>query len=157
MRPARLFWTLIIAAAAALSLTDCSDDEGCEPGAPCPCAGARGCIYNCPDAGCRPICNDVDFCAATCGDTCSYQCTRVNACDVECDAGCATYCADVSDCRAYVGPGSEVTCERLSNCEVSCRGACRVTCTNVSACNVECAEGDVTDCGNGVKVCGQPC
>lgn len=158
MRPVRLVWSLLVMVLTALAFTNCSDDSGgCEPGMPCRCTGARGCIYDCPETGCLPLCSDVDFCSATCGADCGYTCSRVSACDVDCGAGCDTACMDVSDCRARVGPESTVTCDRLSNCDVTCDGSCRVTCSSVGACNVNCSTGSSTDCGGGVHVCGLAC
>lgn len=145
-----------------LTFVQCGDDDdgGCTPGVPCHCSTARGCIYDCPESGCIPECDNVDFCSADCGSDCDYTCNNVNQCSVECGGDCSVTCHDVSECIAEVGSGSCVRCDRLSTCDVYCHGDCEVRCANVpeSSCVARCASGDEPlDCGNGVLVCNTTC
>src|SRR6188768_4117371 len=116
------------------SLVQCGDDDddGCASGVPCVCSGARGCIYECPESGCIPQCDNVDFCSADCGGNCEYTCHNVHQCSVGCG----------------------------SNCDVSCSGECEVRCADVpeSSCVANCQSGAApTACGNGVYVCDRSC
>ncbi len=139
----------------ALSLVKCGDDEGgCRPGVPCHCAQGRGCVYDCPQAGCMPECHDVDFCSASCGPSCKYTCHNSADCSVRCGGGCNVECHDVSNCRASVGAQSVVTCRQLSNCDITCNGPCEVDCQGgVGACNVNCRNGTAREVRGNRIVC----
>ncbi len=150
--------TLVMMLAFAVSVVKCGDDSNdCQPGLPCPCAGARGCVYDCPEAGCMPQCHDVDFCSVACGAACSYQCHNTRQCGIACGSACNIDCHDVADCQGDVGSGSSVSCHNLNNCNITCRGSCEVECRSVSSCSVNCASGSATNCGDGRFVCDRAC
>ena len=153
--------TTLLAGVLALGLARCGDgDNPCRPGVPCVCSQSRGCIYDCPDTGCVPSCDNVDFCDASCGASCRFDCHNARECSVACGGGCDVSCHDVTDCLASVGAGSCVRCNNLSNCDVACAGDCEVRCNGVpeQSCKVTCRDGSAaSECGGGVFVCGDSC
>ena len=128
----------------------CGDDEGCE-GA-CECVGAD-CV--CPSTG---------DCAVNCIDACDLQCAGSGNCDFECGGGCLASCTGSGECEVDVGGSSTVECTGSGDCDVACHGDCTVRCPGSgdcivrcdpdADCNMESCSGSVTDCGDGVSICG---
>lgn len=146
--------TATLLALLTLPLVQCGDDDdGCQPGVPCPCGQARGCVFHCPESGCIPTCSNVDFCDVSCGNDCAYTCDRVHDCSIGCGAGCDVHCSEVDSCEVFAGPNSSVSCRSLGRCRVVCDGPCQVDCEGVSSCDVSCSDGSGPSESGGRRVC----
>lgn len=177
----RLLFTLCFLAA--VSAPGCQA-EGCPHGETCACTPeSSGCTCQdggdcdlaCPDPACNPICVDVDTCAATCGDGCTFDCQRssdcslatgkdssvfcskVTSCEATCGESCRYFCQDAETCRVTAGPGSTLGCNRADRCEIFCEGSCIVDCGSVGSCEITCLGNDPITCDDGRPACGEGC